>query len=135
MGFTTLATANYVMKVEFIGRDADTDLRVQYPNVFLYSLRFQEIQASVTELAHNITLPSPIIIELQSINLAFIQMLRYRTTVGDFIKAVERACNKYEEELSNTEQGNPQPRKHWKISLAPELTAILVKTNVLTLTT
>ena len=49
MGFTTLATANYVMKVEFIGRDADTDLRVQYPNVFLYSLRFQEIQASVTE--------------------------------------------------------------------------------------
>ena len=35
-------------------------------------------------------------------------------TVAEFIKAVERACNKYEEELNKQEQGNPQPRKHWK---------------------
>lgn len=126
MGFTTLATANYVLKVEFIGRDAETDLRVQYPNIFLYSLRFQEIQASVTESGTQyniIALNNNRIAKYQSSVYTNVEVQDF-TTVGDFIKAVERACNKYEEELSNTDQGNPQPRKHWKISLAPELTAI-----------
>ena len=40
-GFSTIASANYVLKVEFVGRDPETDLRVQYPNMFLYSLVFQ----------------------------------------------------------------------------------------------
>lgn len=126
MGFSTLADANYVLKVEFIGRDPETDLRVQYENIFLYQLRFQEIQASVSESGTTydiIALNSHRMAKYQSSVYTNVEVTDF-TTVSEFIKAVERACNKYEEELNKVEQGNPQPRKYWKISLGPNLSAV-----------
>ena len=125
-GFSTIASANYVLKVEFVGRDPETDLRVQYPNIFLYSLVFQEIQASVSESGTTydiIALNNQRMAKYQSSVYTNVEIQDF-TTVADFIKATERACNKYEEDMSKQDQGNPQPRKHWKIKLAPELAGI-----------
>lgn len=125
-GFPTLASASYVLKVEFIGRNPITDNREQYPNIFLYSLTFQEIQASVSE--------SGTIYDIIALNMqrdAKYQSSIYTnitatgfTTVSEFISSVQRACNEYEEQLSKTEQGNPQPRKHWKIELSEKLSSL-----------
>lgn len=128
-GFSTIASANYVLKVEFVGRDHETDLRTQYPNVFLYPLVFQEIQASVSESGTTydiIALNNQRMAKYQSSVYTNVEVTDYNT-VAEFIKAVERACNKYEEELNKQEQGNPQPRKHWKIKLAPELAGAKVQ--------
>ena len=126
-GFSTIASARYVMKIEFVGRDPDSDTRIVYPNMFLYSLTFQEIQASVGAEGTSYD-----IIALNNQRMAKYQSSVYKdinvenfTTVDDFIAALQAACNKYENDIGTVGQENPQPRKKWIIKLGPTLQGIV----------
>ena len=124
-GFPTIASANYVMKIEFVGKDPDTDMRTTYPNIFLYSLTFSEIQASVDQSGTTYD-----IIALNNSRTAKYNSSVYTpvtvtgfNTLNEFISEVQKACNKYEADIISTEQdGGPQPRKHWEIRLDSTLT-------------
>ena len=125
-GFSTIASARYVMKIEFVGRDPESDTRVVYPNMFMYSLTFQEIQASVGAEGTSYD-----IIALNNQRMAKYQSSVYQdinvenfTTVDDFITALQAACNKYENDIGTVGQANPQPRKKWIIELGPTLKGI-----------
>ncbi len=127
-GFPTLASANYVLKIEMVGKDPTTDLRSVYPNIFLFSLTFQEIQASVNESGTTydiIALNNQRMAKYQSSVYTNVEVKDF-STVNEFLAALQRACNEYEEELSKTDQGNPQPRKHWKIELDNTLLGVSV---------
>lgn len=125
-GFTTFQSANYVLKLEFLGRDPGTDLRKTYENIFLYSLKFSEIQASV---GANGTVYDIIATNMQreaqfhSSVYTNVHVTGFNT-VNEYIAAVERACNQYEEQMSTQDQANPQPRKTWEIRLGKRLSAV-----------
>lgn len=125
-GFTTLNSANYVLKIEFMGRDPGTDLRQTYENIFLYSLKFSEIQASVGVqgtvydiIATNMQREA----QYHSSVYTNVHVTGFNT-VNEYLAAVQRACNEYEEKMSTQDQSNPQPRKTWEIKLGDRLSAV-----------
>lgn len=123
-GFPTIASANYVMKVEFVGKDPELDTRTTYPNILLYSLTFSEIQASVDQSGTTydvIALNQSRTAKYNSSVYTNVEVTGFNT-LSEFITAVQAACNKYEQDIRGTEEGADQPRKHWEIKLDPTLT-------------
>lgn len=123
-GFPTLASANYVMKMEFVGKDPELDTRSTYPNIFLFSLTFQEIQASVDNSGTTydiIALNQARQGKYNSSVYTNVEVTGFNT-LSEFITAVQAACNQYELDIKGTDEGTDQPRKHWEIVLDPSLT-------------
>ena len=113
------------MKIEFVGKDPETDMRTTYPNIFLYSLTFSEIQASVDQSGTTYDIIAPNNSRTAKYNSSVYTPVTVTgfNTLNEFISEVQKACNKYEADIISTEQdGGPQPRKHWEIRLDSTLT-------------
>jgi hypothetical protein len=112
---STFASAKFVIKLEFKGRNPDTKQPVKYPGVFFFSLLLKEIQAKTTVDGTRYG-----ILAFNNSNYALIQskinssvtVTKYKT-VGEFITSTAKALNDFEVE-SRKEPGNDAPVKSYK---------------------
>jgi hypothetical protein len=116
--FTTMASAKYVMKLEFQARDPVTSKPIKYPGVFFYPMMINQIQASVSAegARYNIVASNIMRAALYNSSVNTDIKLEQINSVDSFINELSSKLNKYELDLRKTKTSDaPAVRKKWKI--------------------
>lgn len=98
--FASMHGASYVMKLEFQGRDIDTDKPAKFPGVYFYRLHMQQITASVTSAGTRYNMIAAVGFSramypsTSKIDMA----LKDVRTVQDFVDKLAYEYNRYTEE-------------------------------------
>jgi len=95
LGYATMQSARYVMKIEFLGRDSRTSRPTRYAGIHLYKLVISQIDASVTNKGtmYNIVASTSETIAAQESNTQATITIPGIRTVGDFAKNLETTLN------------------------------------------
>jgi hypothetical protein len=122
-GFSTMQAATYILKVEFIGRNALNSAPERFPGVFYYPMMMSTINASagpegsqyniVGANQHKIAVTASKIVT--DIKLASI------TTVREFIDNMKTALNDHEQNIRKRQitDGSVLNAKEWDIKIMP----------------
>lgn len=117
-GYRTLQSSQYVMKLEFGGRNSETGAYVKYGHATFFRLILQDINAQATPggTTYNIIASNVAKAALQNSSISSSVTLRNITTVDSLLGTLERELNAYEQERRKKSE-NEKVSKHtrWKI--------------------
>lgn len=94
-GFNSFASARYVMKIEFLGRNPKTNRVERYPGVHLYSLNTQTVTATVTErgTTYNFVMATKSSVAAQETTLAQTLTVKKITKTADLASQMTTTLN------------------------------------------
>lgn len=123
-GFKNMQSANYVLKIEFLGRSPSESRYVPYPGVFFYPLAINQISASVGPEGARYNIVAANIMKMANAESTVTSDVTITgvNKVSNFITATTKALNEYEKNLRVIKDGDdPKPKKTWKVSLGKSL--------------
>jgi len=123
-GFSTMQTATYVLKVEFIGRKVSNSAPERFPGVFYYPMLMSTINASAGPEGsqYNIVGANQHKIAVASSKIVTDIKLSGITTVKSFVDKLKIELNEHEQNIRKTQitDGSVLNAKQWEIKLDPK---------------
>jgi len=123
-GFSTMQTATYVLKVEFIGRKVSNSAPERFPGVFYYPMLMSTINASAGPEGsqYNIVGANQHKIAVAGSKVVTDIKLSGITTVKSFIDTLKTELNEHEQNIRKLQitDGSVLNAKQWDIKLDPK---------------
>lgn len=125
-GFKNLPSANFVLKVEFQGREPRDSKFTPYPGIFFYPLMISQISANLGPNGARYNVVASNIMKFANAESVVTSDVTVTgvNNVENFTSALSKALNDYEKSLRKVKTGdNPKPKKRWRVKLGDSLSS------------